>query len=99
MKDKVTLDYQNLRFNIPYCLRRGSEDSILFVHGLGRCMECFRDVWDFPGYNKYSILTYDLPGFGDSNKPREYSYSMEDQANISQLLINELNLNRVHNDA
>jgi len=59
-------------------------------------MDCFRDVWGFPGYQKYTILTFDLPGYGDSGRPREYSYSMEDHAAISKLLIEELNLNRIH---
>jgi pimeloyl-ACP methyl ester carboxylesterase len=59
-------------------------------------MNCFKDVWGFPGYEKYTILTFDLPGFGNSDKPVDFTYSMEDHSVISKMLIEELNLNKIH---
>ena len=96
MANKINLQYEGNPINISYNLQRGDEESIVFIHGLGVCKDCFRDVWDFPGYQRYTILAFDLPGFGDSDKPSDFSYSMEDQAAILKLLIQELNLNRMH---
>jgi pimeloyl-ACP methyl ester carboxylesterase len=96
MLRRVNLKYKGISLGISYEFRRGSGDSIVFIHGLGACMDCFKDVWKIPGYERYSILAFDLPGFGDSDKPKEFSYSMEDHAIISKLLIEELNLNRIH---
>lgn len=96
MARRINLIYGSISLGISYDLQKVSGGSIVFIHGLGICKDCFRDVWGFPGYERYTILTFDLPGFGDSSKPREFSYSMEDQAAISKLLIKELNLNRIH---
>ncbi len=81
---------------MSYTLRKGGGESIVLIHGLGACMDGYRDIWDFPGYQNYSILTYDLLGFGDSERPMNFSYSMEAHAEVSQLLIKELNLNNIH---
>jgi pimeloyl-ACP methyl ester carboxylesterase len=59
-------------------------------------MDCFKDVWDFPDYQQYSILAVDLPGFGGSDRPLNFSYHMEEQATIIKLLIQHLNLDRIH---
>ncbi len=96
MANKINLVYEGTPLGISYDLQKVSKDSIVFIHGLGVCKDCFRDVWGFPGYQQYTILAFDLPGFGDSDKPHGFSYSMEDQAAITNLLIQELNLSRVH---
>lgn len=96
MTNRINLVYRGIPLGISYDLQRVNEDSIVFIHGLGACKDCFKDVWSFPGYQQYTILAFDLPGFGDSDKPREFSYCMEDQADISKLLIQKLNLNRIH---
>jgi pimeloyl-ACP methyl ester carboxylesterase len=96
MLEKANLKYKDIDLAISYELRRGSGDSLVFIHGLGACKNCFKDVWDFLGYQKYTILTYDLPGFGGSDKPRDFSYSIEDLSILSSLLIEKLNLKKVH---
>lgn len=63
MSRRVNLNYKSVNLGISYNLKRGTEDSIVFIHGLGACMGYFTDVWGFPGYQKYTILTFDLPGF------------------------------------
>jgi pimeloyl-ACP methyl ester carboxylesterase len=96
MANIINLRYEGNPINISYDLQRRGEESIVFIHGLGCCKDCFRDVWGFPGYKQYTVLTFDLPGFGDSDKPYEFSYRMEDQASITKLLIQELNLSGIH---
>ena len=92
MANNITLQYEGNPINISYDPQTGGEESIIFIHGLGVCKDCFRDIWNLSEYQKYTILTFDLPGFGDSDKPRNFSYSMEDQVSITKLLIQELNL-------
>ena len=95
MANKIKLKYKDISLGISYELQKTSDESIVFIHGLGACKDCFKDVWGFPGYQRYTILTFDLPGFGNSDKLGEFSYSMEDQAVISKLLIQELDLKQI----
>ena len=69
---------------------------IFFIHGLGCAKESFDDVFLFPEFNSFSLLTVDLVGFGNSSKPQDFSYSMEDQAKICELLIAKINPTSVH---
>ncbi len=96
MTSRINLVYRGVSLGVSYDLRRGGKGSIVFIHGLGACKDCFRDVWGFPGYGRYTILTFDLPGFGGSDRPREFSYSMEDQAAVSRLLVQELGLKQIN---
>ncbi len=63
-------------------INHGRDDMLLFIHGLGCAKESFDDLWGFPEFMKYSIITFDLPGFGDSSKPEDFSYDMQDLADV-----------------
>lgn len=92
---RVTIGFRNALLSISYKIQRRGEESAVFIHGLGGCKECFQGVWDFPGYERFTILTFDLPGFGDSNKPLAFDYSIESQAALTKLLLQQLKLKRV----
>ncbi len=67
--------------------REKSKDLAIFFHGLGCSKNNYRYAFDHPGYKNTSILSFDLIGYGDSSKPDEFSYTMEDQAEICSELI------------
>ncbi len=68
--------------DISTIYRKSGDDLILFIHGLGCIKESFEGAWGAPALNDYSLLAPDLAGHGDSTKPSDFSYSMEDQAKI-----------------
>jgi len=90
--EKVTIEYQGIKLAISYNARLGGPSSLLLIHGLGSSKECFDDIWNYPDYRQYTVIIPDLPGYGESNKPKNFSYSMEDQAEILELLVYRLNL-------
>lgn len=96
LPSKIKLIYENIPMAVSYHFQSGGKESIIFLHGLGGGMDCFKDVWDFLGYQQYTTLAVDLPGFGGSDRPLEFSYRMEEQAAITELLIQHLNLDRIH---
>jgi pimeloyl-ACP methyl ester carboxylesterase len=96
MTERITLVYKGVPLGIIYDLRTAGGGSVVFIHGLGAGRDCFRDVWGFSGYEQYSILTFDLPGFGDSDRPARFSYTMEDQAAVCRLLIQRLKLDKIN---
>ena len=96
MEEIIEIDYQGLPLRIAACFKKGNLGTLLFIHGLGCSKDTFKDVWAFPGFEKFSILTFDLIGFGNSSCPREFSYSMEDHADVCALIIKKLNLDTIH---
>lgn len=73
----------------------GSGTPLIFVHGLG-CASSYeypRIVTD-PLFNKRRAILIDLPGCGYSGKPRDYSYSITDQASVVAELVRHLGLNK-----
>lgn len=72
----------------------GSGNSILYIHGLGSSgTEDYPLVFPYiPGFRH---LAPDLFGFGHSDKPLDYSYSLTEQAHSLLSFLNYLGLNCV----
>ena len=75
--------------------KRGDE-SILFVHGFGASKETFLEAFKRKEVQSFTMLATDLLGFGDSDKPVNFSYTMEDQAKILIKTVDLLGLDRFH---
>lgn len=76
--------------------RKGGSELILFIHGIGCSKESFEKVWGIPEFEKYSLLTVDLAGHGDSPRPAGFSYSMEAQADACMHLLQSFEFDRIH---
>ena len=63
-------------------VRDSGEELLVFLHGLGCSRETFRGIWQRAEFDAYSILCLDLPGFGTSEAPEGFPYSMEDHARV-----------------
>lgn len=92
----IPICYNDLKFNITSKYRKNGSELIFFIHGLGCAKENFDDVWRFDRLNEYSVLTLDLPGFGDSPGPDTFSYDLHDHAEICRNVIMNLPDFRVH---
>lgn len=75
--------------------KRGKE-SIVFIHGLGASKETFLEAFGRREFQSFTMLAADLVGFGDSDKPANFSYLMKDQAKILRKTIDLLGLDRFH---
>jgi pimeloyl-ACP methyl ester carboxylesterase len=90
------IEYQGNQFKIAANYQPNGKKLILCIHGLGCTKESFSDIFEFPQFNDYSILIPDLVGFGESSKPDDFSYTMEEQAEIIKIILDEINPERVH---
>lgn len=81
---------------LAHSYRKGGNELILFIHGLGCSKESFEHVWGLTDFEKYSLLTVDLMGHGDSPRPNGFSYSMEDQADMCLHLLKSFEFDRIH---
>lgn len=74
-----------------------SPDWLVFIHGLGCARQGFDGVFDRPDLReRYTLMTIDLPGFGESVKPADFSYELEEQANTVTQLLGNLAAQRVN---
>jgi pimeloyl-ACP methyl ester carboxylesterase len=92
---RLHLIYKDNPVEISFALRKGEKGNIVFIHGLGCSKGTFAGIWEIPSFDHYTILTFDLLGFGNTSRPEAISYSLEDHAEISRLIIEELGLDSI----
>jgi len=69
---------------ISYFFQKGSQESIVFVHGFGASKDTFLEAFGMQEFQSFSMLATDLIGFGDSDKPANFSYLLKEQTKILQ---------------
>ncbi|MCU0291607.1 MAG: alpha/beta hydrolase [Thermoanaerobaculaceae bacterium] len=82
----------NLRFHdLP-----GRDPAILFVHGLGCASSCdYPRIAADPALAGRRMLLVDLLGFGFSDRPHAFGYTVEDHADTVSALVTGLGLSAV----
>lgn len=73
----------------------GSKPALLLIHGFPTASWDFYRIWDALTEH-YRVLAPDLIGFGFSAKPRDYPYSLLDQAELCGNLCARQQLTEVH---
>ncbi|MCY1017916.1 alpha/beta fold hydrolase [Pyxidicoccus sp. MSG2] len=56
--------------------------TVIFVHGLGSYLKFWRSQLDAFHQQGYHVVAVDLPGFGKSDKPGTFPYTMEAMADV-----------------
>lgn len=73
----------------------GGGTPLLLIHGFPTSSYDFHEVW--PALvAKRRVVALDLPGFGFSSKPADYSYSLLEQADVVEVVARRLGLEKVH---
>ena len=84
-------DYKsNKIFNIE----KGSGEILLLIHGFPTASWDWWQMWD-ELTAKYRVLALDMIGFGFSDKPRKYPYSIMDQADLIEYFLDLKKVERV----
>jgi len=86
-EEKISVNYsgQSLLINTKY--HPGGDTLVVFLHGLGCVKECFDAASSSVLANRFSILTFDFVGFGNSSHPDNFGYTLGDHAAIAKLVI------------
>ena len=66
--------------------------SVLLIHGLGSYLKFWRYQIDELAAKGYRVVAIDLPGYGKSDKPGSFPYTMEAFAAVAHEVIGELGL-------
>lgn len=68
---------------------------LLLIHGFPTSSWDWREVWE-PLNNTFRLISFDMLGFGFSDKPADGQYSILTQADIAQALIRSLGVSNYH---
>lgn len=71
------------------------EEVTLLLHGFPSSSFDYHKVWHALG-ERYSLLAYDMIGYGFSAKPARFTYTTFDQVDLLQALLTHLGIKRVH---
>ena len=95
-EQKIEIPFNSTYIEISYRYEQRNVETLFFIHGLGCTKDSFDGIWKDRKFDHHSIFTLDLPGFGNSLRPKQFSYKMEDQAEICRLLIEHFRLHNVN---
>lgn len=73
----------------------GRGEPLVLLHGFPTASWDWNRLWPLLAHH-YEVLAMDMLGFGFSDKPVNYAYSIDDQADLQQGWIEGLGLKRVH---
>jgi pimeloyl-ACP methyl ester carboxylesterase len=68
---------------------------LLLLHGFPTSSYDFRHVFDALARTR-RVITLDFPGFGFSDKPANFSYSLFEQADVVEIVLAQLEVGSVH---
>ena len=93
---KNEIDYQIFyRDSAKGILQETNKPTLLLIHGFPTASIDWRHIWNDLDKH-FRLLTLDMIGFGLSDKPQDYTYSIHDQADIFQALLNNLDISNYH---
>lgn len=95
-ESSTTIRYNGKPVKLHYKYRRTGGELLLFIHGLACSKESFYEAWNQKILKKYSLLAVDLPGFGKSDRPEDFSYSLLDHAGVLFELVRKIPHKRIH---
>ena len=86
-RETILVEYAGRQLSIATAYQNIGDNWAVFLHGIGCAKECFDEAFNDELAKTHSILTFDFVGFGGSDKPDDFSYSLEDHAAIAKLVI------------
>jgi pimeloyl-ACP methyl ester carboxylesterase len=69
----------------------GKGEPLLLIHGFPTASWDWHYLWQ-PLAQHYRVIACDMLGFGDSSKPLKHEYTLLEQADLQQALLNHLNV-------
>ncbi len=86
-------EYEN--HNIFYRLSNRSDEILLCLHGFPSSSYDYHKIWD-ELTKRFSVLAFDMIGYGFSAKPANFAYTTSQQVDILQALLDHLSIKNVH---
>ncbi|MBI2654597.1 alpha/beta fold hydrolase [Candidatus Woesearchaeota archaeon] len=92
---KIRIKYNKYILSIDYFIRKGRKITLLYLHGLGCSKKDFEEALVISELKDYKIVSFDFPGCGDSEYPKNLSLGMDDLVEITELVVSKLKLSNL----
>ena len=86
--------YKYKKQNIFY-IDEGVGEVLVLIHGFPTCSWAWHKLWP-ELKSRFRLITLDMVGFGFSDKPVKYRYSIRDQANLFETILLDLGVTHAH---
>ena len=80
---------------IFYRFHQPSKEATILLHGFPSSSFDYHKIWDALG-ERFSILAFDLIGYGFSDKPADFDYTTFAQTDVLQRLVEHLKIEKLH---
>ena len=88
-------NYFSYKGNDIFYIEEGKGETLVLLHGFPTCSIDWYKIWE-DLTSKFHVICFDFIGFGFSDKPTNYDYSIEDQTNLTVELLEHLNVKAFH---
>ncbi len=95
-ESKINITIAGIPCRVAVRYRSTSPHLLFFLHGLGCSKDSFENAWERSDFKGFSLLAPDLLGFGHSDKPTDFSYSLEDHARVCETVLRTFDEPRLH---
>jgi pimeloyl-ACP methyl ester carboxylesterase len=94
----LTIDtsHGNLKLSLSGYTNSGTGPVLLCLHGIQGGAATLGPLLSQPLFNSYKVIALDLVGFGDSSKPDNFSYSLEDQSQVLLQALSDIGASSFH---
>ena len=86
-------DYKG--FPIFYQQSETADEALLCLHGFPTSSFDYHKIWNALA-ERFSVLAFDMIGYGFSAKPQDFNYTTFNQVDVLQALLEHLKIKRVH---
>jgi pimeloyl-ACP methyl ester carboxylesterase len=86
--------YKDRSYQLEYFIRKGTKETILFIHGLGGAKENFWEALKSEALKNYTLICFDNPGTGNSTYYENDPLDLDDLVNLTTAFIDGLKLDR-----
>ncbi|MCG8504391.1 MAG: alpha/beta hydrolase [Sphingomonadales bacterium] len=102
MTDHISLEgWRQTGHRFPYhghdifYRREGKGPALLLIHGFPTASHDWHKIWP-ELVTRFEVIAPDMIGFGFSAKPRDYAYSLRDQATLHEQLLRAMGIAEFH---
>ncbi len=95
-RKNIAILYNGEKLHVSMLTARRSSEWIVGLHGVQSDKSLYEGFFAQSFTADYSLLAIDFIGFGDSDKPDNFSYDLKDQAAIVLLILDRLDVGRIH---
>src|SRR5260221_4692025 len=93
--EKYAFNYKGDMLEVAYFIRPGNDKILLYLHGGACSSEDFIEATNREELKRYTIVSFDFPGCGNSSYPKHKSLNIDDLVDITKDIIQKLNLNNI----